>query len=128
MSYVIVSLKAAELAGTKKIHPAEAWRRSAEIEFPDSIDSQVKACPKNTFLGLCEEGKIKTVPAGSYTSSQLNKQYALKAIGMLGTGKKFTALELWKAVLKSLNADPEKKHNYQMSVVLALWENDLIVQ
>jgi hypothetical protein len=104
--------------------PNEAWGKVAFVLF-DSESSQEKGCPKNTFLGLCEEGLIKGFSKGTYTKSIKNKDYALKAIAILKkpNNTEVTPSELW----KKLNLG-DKKHNSQMDVVLALWENDLIVK
>lgn len=48
--------------------PMEAWEKVAFVLF-DSESSQEKGCPKNTFLGLCEEGLVKGISKGNYTKS-----------------------------------------------------------
>jgi hypothetical protein len=112
----------------KNISPVLAWDKAVTVEFPDSISSQKKSCPKNAFLGLCEEGLIEGINSGDYTQSDLNKKYSITAIKILAShkNKTFSPPELWKAVLKKLNADHEKQHNSQMNVVLALWNEGLI--
>ncbi|WP_434751377.1 DUF6979 family protein [Paenibacillus amylolyticus] len=45
--------------------------------------AQRKGCPKNAFLGLCEEGLVHNIVSGRYTErsgSQKNKNYAVKAV------------------------------------------------
>lgn len=127
MSYATVALRAVELADSKKISPVEAWERCVKNEFPDLPSSQNKGCPKNTFLGLREEGLIKGIPIGKYTRSLNNKRYALNALKILASNKKNVLVpsELWIEVLK-LEADKNKKSNSQMNVVLALWEKGII--
>lgn len=127
MSYSTVAVKAAKLAANEKINPVEAWEHCAKNEFPVSEASQKKSCPKNTFLGLCEEGLVKGIPVGKYTRSVENKRYALNAIKILSSNKNsiLKHSELWKEVLK-LEADKNKKANSQMTVVLALWEKNMI--
>ena len=127
MSYKLVALKAAELAGDKKVNPVDAWERCAKNEYPNKPLSEKKGCPKNAFLGLCAEGYVKGVAAGNYTSSVDNKRYARNAIEVLVTNKnrKFNAVELWREILKK-ETDKTKTHNSQMSVVIALWENGFI--
>jgi hypothetical protein len=34
--------------------------------FGEGTWGQIKGCPKNTFLGLCEEGIVKGVNKGNY--------------------------------------------------------------
>lgn len=90
-----------------------------------------KACPKNTFLSMCSKGFIKDVPAKNYiTYETVEFEYAKIAINLL---KKNNCLatnprELWKEVLKEGKYDNDKKYNYQMDIVCALWNADLIVK
>jgi hypothetical protein len=103
----------------------EIWLRSAKEVFPLSKSSQEKGCPKGTFLGLCEEGLVKGIPKGNYTKSVKNKKYALKAIEILkqNTQTTFSPKELWEQLELG-----DKRSNSQMDVVLALWENGLIMK
>lgn len=128
MSYKKAAIKAARLAKTENINPAEAWEMAVHQVYPDSINNQEKACPKNAFLGLCEEGLINGIPSGNYTRSEWNKKYAVAAVSILQEWKhsKLSPLDLWPAVLKKLKADIKKQHNSQMNVVLALWDKGLI--
>ncbi|MCG7501714.1 hypothetical protein MHM83_07505 [Tenacibaculum sp. Mcav3-52] len=116
--YGLAVIEAAEIGG----NPVDSWEQAVSTYFT-SESSKQKACPRNTFLGLCEEGLVKEVPKGNYTNSVKNKEYALKAIEILKGHKAttFSPKELWEKL-----ALGEKKHNSQMDVVLALWENDLI--
>jgi hypothetical protein len=102
----------------------EIWSKSAKEVF-ETKSSQEKGCPKGTFLGLCEEGLVKGIPKGNYTKSVKNKEYALKAIEILkqNTQTTFSPKELWEQLQLG-----NKRHNSQMDVVLALWENGLIVK
>jgi len=128
MSYNLSALDVVKLFNVNKISPQHAWERAVKIQFPDSRSSREKGCPKNIFLAICEEGKIKNIPPGKYTISKLNKQYALKAIEILGIyhGKEITPSDLWHKVLEALNANNNKSHNSQMKIVLALWNTSLI--
>jgi hypothetical protein len=100
----------------------EIYERTATEVF-ETKSSQEKGCPKNTFLGLCEDGLVKGIPKGNYTKSVKNKEYALKAIEILkqNTQTLFSPKELWEQLKLG-----DKKSNSQMDVVLALWEADLI--
>lgn len=102
----------------------EIWSRSAKEIF-ETKSSQEKGCPKNTFLALCEEGLVKSVPKGKYTKSEKNKNYALKAVSILknNPNSSCTPKELWDNLELG-----NKRHNSQMDVVLALWENNLIIK
>jgi hypothetical protein len=101
----------------------EIWSNSAKEIFKTK-SSQVKGCPKGTFLGLCEEGLVKGIPKGNYTKSVKNKEYALKAVEILkqNTQTKFSSNELWEKLELG-----DKRSNSQMDVVLSLWNNNLIL-
>ena len=100
----------------------------AQAAYHDSETSQSKSCPKNAFLGLCEEGKADRIPSGKYTRSIDNKRYALRALEFLvnSRNRDLVSSELWNEVLKS-ESDKSKRHNCQMDVVLALWEAGLLL-
>lgn len=103
-------------------NPIATWDFVACKIFGEETTSRVKGCPRGAFLGLCEEGLIKGVPAGNYTRSRLNKKYAVDAVNVLKSNPnvEFSAQTLWR------NVAPCKTHNDQMHVVLALWKNGLI--
>jgi len=92
--------------------------------YPTSTSARKKGCPRGAFLGLCEDGLVKGIPAGQYTAAKDNKACAVRAAELLSEGtQRLSISELWRAVTD----DPEKAHNSQMDVVLALWKNGLIV-
>ncbi len=93
MSYKNVAIHAARLAKDNNMHPLNAWQVCVEQQYPLSESSQLKSCPKNTFLGLCEQGKVLGIPSKKYTRSTENKRYALKAVEILenSQNKKFDA-------------------------------------
>jgi hypothetical protein len=65
---------------------------------------------------------LATLPLSAVSKD--NKAYAVDAARLLLKGtRKWSVSELWRAVTD----DPEKAHNSQMDVVLALWKNGLIV-
>jgi hypothetical protein len=104
---------------------AVRWESAMAKLYPTSPSARKKGCPRGAFLGLCEEGLVRGIPAGRYTSSKDNKEYAVRAAALLTEGKQnWSISSLWRAVA----IDLEKTHNSQMDVVLALWNNDLIVQ
>ena len=91
--------------------------------YPTSPVARKKGCPRGAFLSLSEEGLVKGIPAGRYTASKDNKGYAVRAAELLIEGKQsWSTSSLWRAVTD----DPEKTHNNQMDVVMALWRNHLI--
>jgi hypothetical protein len=109
-------------AGT---NPVARWERAMETLYPSSPTARRKSCPRGAFLGLCEAGLVKGIPAGQYTASKDNKAYAVQAAALLIEGtRSWSISELWRAATD----DPTKTHNSQMDVVLALWKNGLIVR
>jgi len=115
-----VALLKARLAGS----PEQAWERATAELFGTRTSAQRKGCPRNAFLGLCEEGLIKGISAGCYTRSRANKRYALIAVRIL---REAPALandrgQLWQKVI----GGQQKVHNSQMDVVIALWRAGLI--
>jgi hypothetical protein len=104
--------------------PEKAWERAVAEVFPDSQSSQEKGCPKNTFLGLCQEGLVKGIGRGEYTNSQLNREYGIKAVGLLQSDPELSGDMdvLWERVM----AGEAKLHNSQMDVVLSLWNEGLL--
>lgn len=102
----------------------DAWNRSVAEIFPHSESSQIKSCPRGTFLGLCESGMVVGIPAGEYTKSRDNKAYALKAVNFLRLDPMLVNDEsvLWRKVI----GNDEKRANSQMDVVISLWRNGLV--
>ena len=118
--YEDLAKSAAEKA-RKGIDPQQSWESAALEVFPTQKSSRNKGCPKCAFLGLAEEGLIRGIPAGNYTRSLDNKQYALDAVRILKTRPDLSnnPAALWKEVMSGRN----KQHNDQMSVVIGLWRN-----
>ena len=118
--YEDVAKRAAETARTG-IDPLQSWQSSALEVFPTQKSSRNKGCPKCVFLGLAGEGMIRGVPAGNYTQSIDNRQYALDAVNLLRARPELSndPSGLWEEVM----AGRIKQHNEQMSVVVALWKN-----
>ena len=104
--------------------PPDAWEQATSRLFGRGTSSQRKGCPRNAFLGLCEEGLVKGVEPGNYTQSQKNKRYAIDAVAVLQQRPSLAGNRnlLWSEVL----AGESKKHNSQMDVVIALWDAGLI--
>ncbi len=105
-------------------NPIARWESAMEKLYPTSTAARKKGCPRGAYLGLCEEGLVKGIPAGRYTASKDNKAYAVRAVALLTEGTQHRSTSaLWRAVTNGA----EKAHNSQMDIVLALWNNDLIV-
>ena len=124
--YGAVAVKAVKLitSGSFK-NPSYAWDESARGVL-ESKSTKEKGCPKGAFLGLCEEGFVKEVPCGNYTSSKDNKRYALKAVQLLKKNYQLSnnKQKLWDEVMKLEGKDIQ--HSGQMDVIIALWKKGLI--
>ncbi len=108
-----------------KLSPKDAWCKITDEFFKEKKTMKQKGCPKDTFLGLCEEGLIKGIPKGEYTRSKENKKYGLIGLQILKSYPNIdNAHELWNKVMKKL--EKNINHNNQMDVVLALWKKNLI--
>lgn len=107
--------------------PNSAWEKAVADIFPASRSSQVKGCPRNAFLGLCESGEVLGIPEGSYCRSELNKKYALKALALLRKEPDLSrnAKILWQRVMKG-EENENKSPNHQMDVVISIWNAGLI--
>ncbi|MDD9799839.1 MAG: hypothetical protein OXU29_05195 [Gammaproteobacteria bacterium] len=104
--------------------PREAWSKAIKT-LTKSIYAQNKSCPRSAYLGLCEAGLVKGVPAGEYITKlpKLNKGYAVKAVSELRKNSRLqdSPIKLWELVI------PEPKaHDSQMDVVIALWKKQKI--
>ena len=123
--YGEAALIATRQGSSADVNPVARWESAMERLYPTSPAARKKGCPRGAFLGLCEEGLVKGIPAGHYTKSKDNKAYAVRAAAWLTEGtQSWSRSTLWQAVTN----DPEKTHNSQMDIVLALWKNDLIVR
>jgi hypothetical protein len=109
-----------ELYG-KALTPAERWEDAVRKLYPTTPVGQKKSGPRGAFLGLCEAGLVKGIPAGDCASANRNKDYAVEAVRLLKAGAHKTVSQLWSGVSDG------KEHGGQMDVVLALWKNELIL-
>jgi hypothetical protein len=117
-----IAAKTAAQAGN--INPRIAWKLAVAKVFRDSRSSQLKSCPRDAFLALCEFGAVENIMGGSYTRSVKNRNYAKRALeairqdsSLLGDEKR-----LWR-----IATNPEiKKHNQQMDVVVTLFNLGLV--
>jgi hypothetical protein len=106
------------------VNPVARWESAVATLYPTSPAARKKGSPRGAFLGLCEAGLVRDIPAGHYAASAENKSYAVRAVTLLTERKQnWSTSTLWRAV----ENDPERAHNGQMDIVLALWRNDLIV-
>jgi len=109
------------LTAAKATDPRDAWDSAAKARLGYS-----KHCPRNAYIGLCEEGVVKGVQPGRWLTSDVNKSYAVKAVQALWDDpawlKKKTLL--WRKV----SGPSDKAPNGQLDVVFGLWEKDLIIE
>ena len=111
--------------------PRKAWQDFAEKTFGAGTDGANKGCPRNAYLGLCEDGLVVGVPKDNYVSNgNLEKLYAVQAVRILQRNQTLEnkPKELWKKVMIDTGKNPNKTHNSQMNVVLALWHEGMIVR
>jgi hypothetical protein len=101
----------------------EAWDIATIEFFGKGTYSQTKGCPKETFLGLCNEGLVKGIPSAHYTNSIKNKKYAVDAVKILKNNPLISAnkLKLWHMVAGN------KSYDQQMDVVISLWNEGLVL-
>lgn len=128
--YGKAALKAHKMAtGKRSRDPRQAWKQATSSIWPRGTPSQVKSCPRDAFLGLCQAGKVQGVPPGQYTRSLKNKIYAIKAVALLkaqpSLAKQGVGV-IWSKVMGKLSEPAGKVHNQQMDVVLSLFQNGLI--
>ncbi len=103
--------------------PQARWDSAMERLYPTSPVARKKGSPRGAFLGLCEEGLVKGIPAGHYGAANRHKMYAVRAARFLiGSAERVSRSALWSAATEST----DEKENGQMDVVLALWNNSLI--
>ncbi|TRY22277.1 hypothetical protein FOI68_22600 [Brevibacillus sp. LEMMJ03] len=121
--YGQAAVKAVYLINSKQtMSPLEAWNHATSEIFGEGTHGQKKGCPRNAFLGLCEEGLVRSVSPGKYTKSEDNKAYALQGLTLLKQNPSLaeSPSALWKAT------GIKKSHNNQMDVVISLWKSDLL--
>jgi hypothetical protein len=115
-------LAAKQASGSK--NPTAQWESALEKLYPTSPVARTKNSPRGAFLGLCEEGLVVGIDKGEYTKSKEHKEYAVRAVALLLDGKqRWSRGALWQAVAKYAG----QSERGQMDVVLALWNNNLIV-
>ena len=132
--YGKVAIEATKHIQETKKYPRKAWQDFAEKTFGTGTHGANKDCPRNAYLGLCEDGLVTGVPSGDYVREQkgkkLNKSYAVQAVRMLCRDSSLGNLrskELWNRIMEVIEDGPDN-HNNQMDVVLALWHEGMIVR
>jgi len=117
------------LKNGKTTDPEDAWQKVTIVIFGRGTSSQIKSCPKDAFLGLCDAGLIKGVSPQGNTTSVDNKAYAVTGAQLLQTNPGLSSLgatHLWSRVMRQLTKPITKIHNQQMDVVKTLFDQGLI--
>jgi len=71
--YGEAALMAARRGPPTDIDPMARWESAMKQLYPTSATAQRKACPRGAFLGLCEEGLVRGIPPGHYTTRQTTR-------------------------------------------------------
>ena len=124
--YGQAALKAVDLIKSKRANtPETAWEMATTEIFGAGKFGQSKGCPRNTFLALCETGKVNGIKSGVYTRAKKTREYAIKALELISDNPSLSndSKTLWNRIMGGI----AKKHNSQMDVVLALWDKGFIV-
>lgn len=100
------------------------WTRqlSALTSGPESIK---KNCPRNVFLGLCEEGLIKNIPAKSYGAGGINKARALGLLEIAKLDSEVSVAECYRRY-RAKDSNLPAGENGRADVVLSLLKANLI--
>lgn len=126
--YGEVAIKATHLFPKVK-DPRKAWTIAANEIF-DKKTSIKKCNPRSAYLGLCEIGLVKGIPAGTYTLLHRSVRYTLCALEVLRDYPKVaqtTPYQLWNAVTFRIDRKIPNRNQGQMDVVMALWNEGMIV-
>jgi hypothetical protein len=98
----------------------DAWD-FAVAQHSDKISSQVKACPREAYLALCDAGLVKGVVArnGGIPTNTVNGQYAVEAYRLLKENPNLASDKeaLWDAI-------PDRTATYengQLDVLLMMY-------
>lgn len=106
--------------------PKKAWKIAIE-EYTDSPSSRSKPCPRSAYLGLCQEGLVRGVPAGAYTTSPKNARYTVYVACLLQKEPSLANKppdKLWNTAMTHIGR--RALHQGQMDVLLALWYVNMI--
>ena len=94
--YGEAAIMAARQESPADVSPVARWESAMMTLYPTSSSARKKGCPRGAFLGLCEEGLVRGIPAGRYTASKDNKDYAVRAAALLTAGtQRWSTSALW---------------------------------
>jgi hypothetical protein len=121
--YAQTARAAAQFATNNRMSPEAAWNKAAEQVFPTQLASRVKGCPRQAFIALANAYFVKRSAAPKRASKSTSGVYALEATEAL---RKNPELVNSKADLWARTSGGSKKHNSQMDVVIALWNENYL--
>jgi hypothetical protein len=123
--------------GEAAVSATQCFLRSERTSIRDSWDwaisqltpspsSRKKACPRDAYLGLCEAGLVRGIPAGKYGTpiNNINGRYAVDAYKILQMEPNLKANK--KMVWSRIPERSAANENGQLDVVLSLLENGLL--
>src|SRR5260370_15417165 len=118
------AILATECVASKGLAPREAWDFGI-AQLSASASSQVKSCPRNAYLGLCEAGVVVGIKAGPYGApNNKNGQYALNAYRILKSNPNRPPANT--ALWTQATAPDVLVENQQIDVVVSLWKRALL--
>lgn len=123
-NYGKIAVMACKTAATG-IDALVAWEVTAESVLAHSPTAARKSCPKMAFLGLVNAGQIAGVHGDPTKMHSANGDYALAALHLLRQepSHQLDPTDLWRRVMELKGF--KKRHNAQMHVVVALWNERL---
>jgi len=103
--------------------PPQAWEQSVG-HYTNSQSARTKGCPRGAFLGLCQEGLVKDVPAQRYTASMASKNYAISTVMLLKQGS--TNVENINEIESFVMPERQRGDQGEIRIACVLWKNGLI--
>ncbi|MCO7262242.1 DUF6979 family protein [Dickeya zeae] len=90
-----------------------------------ALNAYDESCPRCAYLGLCEEGMVKGIPAGHYglSATNKNKGYAVDAANLILSGHEPDNKTIWQKVTDKKISDHD-----QVKIVIALHNAGLLQQ
>ncbi|WP_260862783.1 DUF6979 family protein [Citrobacter sp. Marseille-Q6884] len=87
------------------------------------LNAYDEGCPRNAFIGLCEEGMVKGIPSGCYglRKDNKNKGYAVAAANLILSGHEVDNNAIWQQVTSGY----VQPHD-QVNIVIALHDAGLL--
>lgn len=122
-NYGEIAVKAVELMETEVVsNPDIAWEKAVKELFSDETQSRTRKVAKDTFLALCEEGKIVGI---NLCKTNCSKQTKKEVLNLLKLIKHHPIMSNLPQGLLAISPSGKLKKG-QLSVIVALWNNGLI--